>query len=182
MPKVDEYFIKKRVWNDTSLRLGKHPWIVALRRIFVSFGHHPKTPPIRRLTLLPGPCRWALCSRAYGLGLGPLSRKLQWPASCLTVRTMASLSLFFGTSQQHLNLPLPTISLCTTNRVGVSHVFLCSVTTFVLFVFVFTCALCPSVYFPMSLSCILCSYICTALSSKEKFLYTAPFDTLYILP
>ncbi len=64
---------------------------------------------------------------------------------------------FFGTSQQHLNLPLPTISLCTTNRVSVSHVFLyvcaCSVTNSVLFVFVFTYAL----------SCILYSFNCTIL-------------------
>jgi hypothetical protein len=50
-----------------------------------------------------------------------------------------------GTSQQHLNLPLPTISLCTTNRVSVSHVFLryvcaCSVTTSVLFVFQSLCS------------------------------------------
>jgi hypothetical protein len=66
-------------------------------------------------------------------------------------------SLFFRTSQQPLNLPLPMISLCTTNRVSVSHVFLhvgaCSVTTSVLFCLCL-CS-CPSVYFPMSLSCIL---------------------------
>jgi hypothetical protein len=82
---------------------------------------------------------------------------IRGPVSCLTVRTMASLSLFFGISQQHLNLPLPTIPLCTTNCASVSLAFLCvcacSVTTAVLFVFVFTYVL----------SCILHFFNCTIL-------------------
>ncbi len=60
-------------------------------------------------------------------------------------------------SQQHLDLSLPTFSLCTTNRVSVSLAFLCvcacSVTTSFLFVFVFTYAL----------SCILYVLNCTIL-------------------
>ncbi len=81
---------------------------------------------IRRRTFLPR--KLALRSCTYGFGLGPQSRKLHRPVACLTVRTMASLSLFFGTIQQHLNLPnvaLPTISLWTINRVSVSRAFLC---------------------------------------------------------
>jgi hypothetical protein len=84
-----------------------------------------------------------------GHKLGPQSRKLQRPVSCLTVRAIASLFLFFGTSQQHLYLSLPTISLCTTNRVSVSLAFLCvcacSVTTSVLFCV--SVHLCSLVYF-----------------------------------
>ena len=82
------------------------------------------------------------------------------------MQTMASLSLFFGMSQQHLSLPLSTISLCTTKRVRVSLAFLCvcacSVTSSVLFVFVFTYAL----------SCILYFFNCTILfPSIHSFIY-----------
>ncbi len=62
----------------------------------------------------------------------------------------------FWNSQQHLNLPLPMISLCTINRVGVSRAFLrvcaCSATTSVLFVFLFTYALSCVLY---SLNCMI---------------------------
>jgi hypothetical protein len=47
------------------------------------------------------------------------------------------LPVFRNKQQQHLNLPLPTISLFATNCVSVSHVFLyvcaCSVATGILF-------------------------------------------------
>jgi hypothetical protein len=112
--------------------------------------------------------KWALRSRTDGLGTGQPSRKLRRPNLYQTVRTMATLSLFLRTSQQSVNLPLLTISVCTTHCVSVLHVFVsvcaCSVTTSVLFLFLFTYVVCPFVYIPMCLRCILCSYICTALS------------------
>jgi hypothetical protein len=86
--------------------------------------------------------------------------------SYATVRTMASLSLFCGTSHcwQHCvtaskppTTSGPTIPLCTTNRVSVLHVFLSvcachvSVTRPVLFfVCVHICCLSMSCHFPKS--------------------------------
>jgi hypothetical protein len=52
---------------DTSHRqtLGRFPgcWLSQLGQIHVFLSHHPRTPPIRRLNLLPR--KRALCSRAY---------------------------------------------------------------------------------------------------------------------
>jgi hypothetical protein len=104
--------------------------------------------PQTRLTLLARKC--ALRSRAYGLGFGPLSRMLLRPASCLTVQMMAPLFLFCGTSQQPLNLPLPTISsVLQTVLVCCMCFCLCArvlATISVISLFVFTCAVCPCVF------------------------------------
>ena len=112
--------------------------------------------------------RKALRSRANGFGLGPQSRKLQRPVSCLTVRTMASLSesppCFFATSQQPLNLSLPMISLCTTNHDGVS--------------------VCMSVFCNNFCSVCVCVHLCSLVYSllfQMYDQYTAPFDTVYLL-
>jgi hypothetical protein len=144
-------------------------WLTVLRRFLVFLSHHPRTQPIRRLTLFPR--KWALRFRAYRFGLGQLSQKLRPPASYPTVRPLPAL----WNKPTASNLPSSTNSLCTTNRVSALHVFLyvcaCSVTTSVSFLFVFTYAACPCVYFPMPLSCILCSYNCTAfcLSIHSSF-------------
>ncbi len=106
-----------------------------------------------------------------GSGWGRSRESCSGPFHAWQCRRWPLLSLFFAASRPHLNFPLPTISLCTINRVSVSLAFLCvcacSVTIPVLFVFLFTYAL----------SCILGSFNCTILF----LLYTAPFDTLYLL-
>ncbi len=175
--------------------------LTPLRQIVVVLRHHPKTPPIRRLSLF----KFCRASRLFilahtGLGWGKytvtvtvtVSRKLQRPASRQADSAEDGLplphwlSVFWSkpTASTRLKpfhyLPspsLPQILLC------VLHVFLyvcvCSLTTSVLFVFVFTCAVCPCVYFPMTLSCILCSYNCTACFSLGTMIHSSFWFSLF---
>jgi hypothetical protein len=94
-------------------------WLTPLRRILVSLSHHLKTSPIPRLAPLPSAQEGSSFSRLrvwVGATVAKAAAARFMPDSAGDGLPL-SVSQWFGTSQQHLNLPLPTISLYAFSKV-----------------------------------------------------------------